>query len=70
MTIRMKLWVALLGISVGFVILFSLDMILNSGKFVAHAIHDQTPECSGSCHEPTEQISTARSAPRLVLPNL
>ena len=45
-----KICIALFGISVGVVVVFAADMTLNSGRFVAHALHARTPECSNSCH--------------------
>lgn len=50
MSLFSRICVALFGISAGIVVLFSLDMVFNSGRFAAHAIHSKSPECSDSCH--------------------
>lgn len=70
MSLYTRICVALFGICAGIVVLFSLDMLFNSGRFAAHAVHAKTPECSGSCHGPTEQISAPRSSAGVVLPHL
>lgn len=50
MSLYTRICVALTGIAVGVIVLFAADMVLNSGRFVAHAFHDGHPGCSGSCH--------------------
>lgn len=50
MSLYTRICIALFGISVGIVVLFAADMTINGGRFVAHAVHQKTPECSGACH--------------------
>lgn len=50
MTLYTRICIALFGIAVGVVILFAVDMTLNSGRFVAHTLHNKEPQCSGACH--------------------
>jgi hypothetical protein len=50
MSLYTRVFVALAGIAAAVVVLFALDMTVNSGRFVAHAIHQKSPECSGACH--------------------
>lgn len=50
MSLYTKICVGLAGICAGFVVLMAMDMTLNGGRFVAHTLHDRTPECSGPCH--------------------
>lgn len=50
MSLYSRICVALAGIAAGFVVLMAMDMTLNGGRFVAHSLHQRTPECSGSCH--------------------
>lgn len=63
MSLYTRVCVALFGICGGIVVLFAADMLLNSGRFVAHTVHSRTPDCSGSCHGSTDQQNAARSAP-------
>ena len=65
MSLYTKICVALFGIAAGIVVLFSVDMVLNSGRFVAHSLHTRTPECSGACHG---QQDTSGTAAFMVLP--
>lgn len=50
MSLYTKTCIALFGVSAGILVVFAADMTLNSGRFFAHAMHERTPECSGSCH--------------------
>lgn len=70
MSLYSRICIAIFGIAAGIVVLFAIDMTLNSGRFVAHTLHAKTPDCSGSCHGPTEQISAPRPAAGMVLPHL
>ena len=70
MTLYTKICISLAGIAAGVVVMFAIDMVFNSGKFIAHSLHTRTPECSGACHGSTEQVSTSRPTSRMVLPNL
>ena len=70
MSLYTRICVALAGICGGIVVMFAVDMLFNSGRFVAHTLHAKTPDCSGSCHGPTEQISAPRSSAGMVLPHL
>ena len=65
MSLYTRLCVAVFGIAAGIVVLFSMDMVLNSGKFIAHSLHSRTPECSGACHG---QQNAQGAAALLVLP--
>lgn len=49
-------WLCTLGISIGFVVFLAVDMTLNSGKFMAHALHTRLPGCSQGCHGETPEI--------------
>jgi hypothetical protein len=62
MSLYSRISIGLFGIFAGIVVLFALDMTLNSGRFVAHAIHNDHPGCSGTCHGPHPEISASRLA--------
>jgi hypothetical protein len=62
MSFYSRICIGLFGIFAGIVILFAMDMTLNSGRFVAHAIHNDHPGCSGTCHGPHPEISASRLA--------
>lgn len=70
MSLYTKICVALFGICGGFVVLFAMDMTLNSGRFAAHALHAKTPECSRTCHESADRQNAPRAAPVMALPYL
>jgi hypothetical protein len=72
MSLYSRICIALAGIAGGIVVMFAADMTLNSGRFVAHALHAQTPDCSGSCHGPTEtpRQDPEKPAAVMVLPRL
>lgn len=59
MTLYTKTCIALFGVSIGVVVVFAADMVMNSGRFIAHAVHSKTPECSGACHGQNAQGSAA-----------
>lgn len=50
MSIYSRICIGLFGIAAGFVVLMAMDMTINSGRFVAHAIHQNHPGCSDTCH--------------------
>ena len=50
MSLYTRVCIALFGVAIGIVVLFAADMLLNSGRFVAHAVHSSNPGCSGTCH--------------------
>jgi hypothetical protein len=50
MSLYTRICIALFGVAAGFIVLMAMDMVFNSGRFVAHTLHERTPECSGSCH--------------------
>ena len=60
MSLYSRICIGAFGIAAGIVILFAADMILNSGRFVAHAIHNDHPGCSGTCHGPHPEIPASR----------
>ena len=68
MSLYSRICIALFGIAGGIVVLFAIDMTLNSGRFIARSLHAKTPDCSGSCHGPTEQISAPRPVAGMALP--
>lgn len=69
MNLYTKICVALFGICAGIVVLFAADMVLNSGRFLAHTVHTKSPKCSETCHGAIEsRQDTARPAPRMALP--
>ena len=70
MTLYNRICIALCGITAGIVVIFAADMVLNGGRFVAHTVHAKHPDCSGTCHGPTEQISAPRPSTGMALPNL
>jgi hypothetical protein len=60
MSIYSRISIGLFGIFAGILVLFALDMTLNSGRFVAHAIHNDHPGCSGTCHGPHPKITSSK----------
>lgn len=50
MSYRVKLSLAVLGIMIGVLTVFALDMLFNNGRMVAHSLHDRNPTCSAGCH--------------------
>jgi len=60
MSLYSRICIGAFGIAAGIVILFSMDMILNSGRFVAHAIHNDHPGCSGTCHGPHPEVTSSK----------
>ena len=50
MSYRVKLSLAVLGIMIGVLTVFALDMLFNNGRMVAHSLHDRNPTCSAGCN--------------------
>ena len=69
MSLFNRVCIGLFGICAGVIVLLAMDMVFNSGRFLAHTVHDRTPECSRSCHADTRQDATTAAAV-LALPHL
>lgn len=46
-----KICYGLFGIVLGFMALFSMDMVIYKGKFIAHSFKRYQPGCGIGCHE-------------------
>lgn len=56
-----RISIALMGISFGVLVVFAIDMLINQGRWMAHSVRTNHPNCGNTCHTAQQMIEYSRN---------